>query len=55
VGLSVSSPHVPTPRGLRELPLKGFPALSIGAFWAGRLPPVASEFLDDLAAAANRG
>jgi DNA-binding transcriptional LysR family regulator len=55
VGLSVSSPHVPTPRGLRELSLKGFPALSIGAFWAGRLPPVASEFLDDLAAAADRG
>ncbi|MGH8047315.1 MAG: LysR family transcriptional regulator [Chthoniobacterales bacterium] len=53
VGLSISSPHMPMPRGLRELPLKGFPQLSIGAFWAGRPSPVAIEFLEDLAAVAR--
>jgi DNA-binding transcriptional LysR family regulator len=52
-GLSVSSPHITMPRGLRELPLKGFPQLSIGAFWAGRPSPVAVEFLSDLAAVAR--
>jgi DNA-binding transcriptional LysR family regulator len=52
-GLSVSSPHLPVPRGLRELPLKGFPQLNFGAFWAGRLSPIAAEFLEDLATVAR--
>jgi DNA-binding transcriptional LysR family regulator len=47
-GLSVSSPHLAIPSGVRELPLKGFSQLSVGAFWAGRLSPVAAEFLEDL-------
>lgn len=52
-GLTVSTPHVRRPAGLRELPLKGFPQLGVGAFWAGRLSPIAAEFLEDLAAAAR--
>ncbi|HVE15193.1 MAG TPA: LysR family transcriptional regulator [Chthoniobacterales bacterium] len=47
-GLTVSSPHLPRPSGIRELPLKGFPQLSVGAFWAGRLSPIAQEFVDHL-------
>lgn len=54
-GLCVSSPHVKLPRGIRELPLKGFPQLGIGAFWAGRLSPVAAEFLEDLVSVARGG
>jgi DNA-binding transcriptional LysR family regulator len=49
-GLTVSTPFLPPPSGVRELVLKGFPQLGIGAFWAGRLSPVAVEFLDELAA-----
>jgi len=54
-GLSVSSLYVTVPRGLRELPLKGFPQLSIGAFWAGRLSPIAAEFLENLTVVAQGG
>ncbi len=49
-GLAVSTPFLPPPSGVRELALKGFPQLGIGAFWAGRLSPVADEFLAQLAA-----
>jgi DNA-binding transcriptional LysR family regulator len=54
-GLTVSTPHRPPPTGLRELPLKGFPSLSVGAFWTGKLSPPAQELLADLAAAAAGG
>jgi DNA-binding transcriptional LysR family regulator len=49
-GLMVSTPFLPPPEGVREFPLKGFPQLGIGAFWAGRLHPVAKEFLEQLVA-----
>jgi len=52
-GLTVSSPHLSIPAGVRELSLKGFPQLGVGAFWTGRLSPVAEEFLADLATAAR--
>jgi len=48
-GLTVITPHRPPAAGLRELPLKGFPSLSVGAFWTGRLPPPAQDLLADLA------
>ncbi len=47
-GLTVSTPHRPPAEGLRELPLKGFPPLSIGAFWTGRLSPPAVDLLEEL-------
>jgi DNA-binding transcriptional LysR family regulator len=52
-GLTVSTPFLPPPAGVRELPLKGFPQLGIGAFWSGRLTPMAAEFLDQLVALAK--
>jgi DNA-binding transcriptional LysR family regulator len=52
-GLTVSTPFLPPAAGVRELALKGFPQLGIGAFWAGRLSPVATEFLEQLAAIAK--
>ena len=52
-GLSVSSPHLRPPAGVRELPLKGFPQLGVGAFWAGRLSPIAQEFIENLASMAR--
>lgn len=52
-GLTVSTPLVRVPSGVRELPLKGFPQLVIGAFWADRLGPAAKEFLDGITAAAG--
>ncbi|HEY8904205.1 MAG TPA: LysR family transcriptional regulator [Chthoniobacterales bacterium] len=52
-GLTVATPHVPIPAGVRAIPLKGFPSLSVGAFWSGRLSPLATELLDDLAALAS--
>lgn len=52
-GLTVSTPFLSPPAGVRELPLKGFPQLGIGAFWSSRLSPMASEFLDQLVALAK--
>jgi DNA-binding transcriptional LysR family regulator len=51
-GLTVTTPHRKVDASLRELPLKGFPPLAIGAFWAGRLSPIGKELLGDLAAVA---
>lgn len=51
-GLTVSTSLLRIPQGVRELPLKGFPNLVIGAFWADRLGPVAQEFLDGISTAA---
>lgn len=48
-GLAVSTPLRPPPSGLRELPLKGFPSLGVGAFWSGKLSPPAEELVRELA------
>jgi DNA-binding transcriptional LysR family regulator len=53
-GLTVATPHLPIPAGIRAISLKGFPNLSVGAFWSGRLSPLAAELLDDLAALAGK-
>lgn len=45
IGLSVELPRSPLPKNIRPLPLKGFPALVIGALWVGKLSPVAENFL----------
>lgn len=52
-GLTVSTPFLLVPEDLRELPLKGFPHLTVGAFWAERLSPIAEEFLAEITAAAK--
>ncbi len=46
VGLSLEVPGRALPARLRMLPLRGFPQLSFGALWAGRLPAPAARFLE---------
>lgn len=52
-GVSVSTPLRPCPADLRELPLAGFPPLTVGAFWRGQLSAPASEFVRTLTRAAS--
>ncbi|MEO8351033.1 MAG: LysR family transcriptional regulator [Chthoniobacteraceae bacterium] len=46
VGLSLKVPGRALPAQLTTLPLRGFPQLSFGALWAGRLPAPAAGFLE---------
>jgi DNA-binding transcriptional LysR family regulator len=46
-GLMVEIPRYPFPRNIRMLPLRGFPPLIVGAFWQGKLSPVAARFLEE--------
>ena len=48
-GLAVQTPELQRDPGLRLLPLSGFPSLSIGVFWRGRLGEIAQAFVDRLA------
>jgi len=43
-GLSVLIPQVAVPKGLKLLPLKGYPPLVIGLFWMGKRAPVTEAF-----------
>jgi DNA-binding transcriptional LysR family regulator len=46
VGLALAVPgRAPSPN-LRQLPLRGFPQLTFGALWSGRLPAPAASFLE---------
>ncbi|MGB8170824.1 MAG: LysR substrate-binding domain-containing protein, partial [Chthoniobacteraceae bacterium] len=46
IGLSLAVPgRAPSPN-LRQLPLRGFPQLSFGALYSGRLPAPAANFLE---------
>ncbi len=47
-GLSVLIPDAPLPKGLKLLPLKGYPPLVIGLFWMGKLAPVTQAFADEM-------
>ncbi len=49
-GLSVWTPDLAANPTVRVLPLAGFPALPIGAFWRGRLGGIGQAFLDDVVA-----
>lgn len=46
VGLSLEVPGRSLPPSLRALPLRGFPKLTFGAMWSGRLPAPAASFLE---------
>lgn len=46
-GLMVEIPRYPFPKGTRVLPLRGFAPLIVGAFWQGKLSPVAARFLEE--------
>jgi DNA-binding transcriptional LysR family regulator len=46
VGLSLAVPGRVRPPEVRVLPLRGFPQLTFGALWSGRLPAPAASFLE---------
>jgi DNA-binding transcriptional LysR family regulator len=48
VGLSVAVPRRKRGTGLRQISLPAFQALTISAFWADQLTPLAASFLEDL-------
>jgi DNA-binding transcriptional LysR family regulator len=50
VGLAVRTPDLERDERVRVLSLTGFPPLPIGAFWRGRLGPVAAELIEGLEA-----
>jgi len=47
-GLSIHIPGVALPRGVRMLPLKGFPPLTVGLFWLGKRAPIAIAFSEEM-------
>jgi DNA-binding transcriptional LysR family regulator len=49
-GLSIHIPGMPVPRGLRLLPLKGYPPLTVGLFWMGKTAPVTTAFAEEMQA-----
>lgn len=48
IGLAVRTPDIEKDASLRVLPLTGFPALPIGAFWRGKPTELASALLEGL-------
>lgn len=53
VGLGLAIPGRSGPKGVRALPLKGFPKLTYSAFWNERLTPLAQTCLDRMKALAG--
>ena len=49
-GLALLHPRVELPPTLRALKLEGFPALSFGILWTGRLSPLGQVFMDEATA-----
>ena len=47
IGLSLRTPRVQLPPGIRELPLQGFPVVGFHALWCGRLSAVAESFISE--------
>ncbi len=45
VGIGLLIPGVPIPKGLKSLPLKGFPPLVIGMIYQGKAKPLVQRFL----------
>jgi DNA-binding transcriptional LysR family regulator len=54
IGLSVSVPKKSLPPGVREIPLKGFPPVVIGALWQGKKTPLIELFLSEAQKRAKR-
>jgi DNA-binding transcriptional LysR family regulator len=48
VGAAVATPGFKPPRGLRVIPLPDFPTVVVGAAWAGKLSPIARQFLAEV-------
>ncbi|HJT80147.1 MAG TPA: LysR family transcriptional regulator [Chthoniobacterales bacterium] len=54
VGMSVAVPRSKGDRALRQIPLPGFPQLTIAALWTGDLGEIAASFLEDVKKIAAR-
>jgi DNA-binding transcriptional LysR family regulator len=48
IGAAVATPGFKPPRGLRVIPLPGFPPVVVGAAWTGKLSPIAQQFLAEV-------
>ena len=48
IGAAVATPRFKPPRGVRVIPLPGFPPVVVGAAWAGKLSPIAQQFLAEV-------
>lgn len=48
LGISVKAPKTQLPKGLRMLPLDGFPNIQIGAVWQGTAGPVIRILLEEI-------
>lgn len=48
IGLTVDTPGFTPPEGIRALKLSNFPRVTIGATWAGKLSPIAQQFLTEV-------
>ena len=46
-GLAFGTPGRPLPRGVRAVPLKGFPQVVFGALWLGKLSPLGALFIEE--------
>lgn len=54
IGVSVAVPGKAPLPNVRALPLKGFPAVMVGALWRGKITPLLRAFLDDLQSRAKK-
>ena len=54
IGLSVSMPQSKLLPKVRAVPLPGFPPVTLGALWQGKLTPLTQAFLDELQARARQ-
>lgn len=52
-GLALRHPRVALPETVKALPLDGFPDLSFGVLWTGRLSPLGETFVAEAAALAS--
>jgi len=48
VGAAVATPGFKPPHGVRVIPLPGFLPVVVGAAWAGKLSPIAQQFLAEV-------
>ena len=48
VGVTLATPELNVPVGLRAIPLPNFPPVVVGAAWVGKLSPIARQFLAEL-------
>lgn len=53
IGLTAAVPGMRRHPQVRQIPLEGFPPVTMGAVWAGRLSPIARHFLDEVEAQAR--